>query len=71
VRLPRVRFTVRRMIVVVAVMAVFLGLFGWIDRRAREFRDRRDFHRIRWSAINEGFEVEDPQADYHRAMAEK
>jgi hypothetical protein len=70
-KVPQVRFTVRRMLVAVAVVATVLGLLMWVDRRAREFRDRRDFHRVRWSAIDEGFEVEDAPAAYHRAMAEK
>jgi hypothetical protein len=70
-RVPRIRFTVRRMMVAVAIMAVLLGLFGWMDRRAGLFRERRDFHRVHWSAIDEGFEVEAPPAAYHRAMAEK
>lgn len=70
-RLPRVRFTMRLMMIVVAILANVLGLLGWLDRRARQFRDRRDFHRARWSAIDEGFEVEAAPAAYHRAMAEK
>jgi hypothetical protein len=70
-RLPRVRFTVRRMMVAVALIASVLGLLVWMDRRAREFRDRRDYHRTCWSAIDEGFDVEPAPAAYHRTMAEK
>jgi hypothetical protein len=70
-RPPRVRFTVRRMMVAVAILANVLGLLVWVDRRATQFRDRRDFHRMHWSAIDEGFAVEAAQAAYHRAMAEK
>jgi hypothetical protein len=66
-KLPRVRFTVRRMMAAVAAVAILLGLLGWMHRRARLFRDRSDFHRWHWAAIDEGFGVEAPPAAYHGA----
>jgi hypothetical protein len=45
-RLPRVRFTVQRMMAAVAVAAVFLGLIAkfpdWSDRRRHRFLITRD-----------------------------
>jgi hypothetical protein len=37
-RLPRVRFTLMRMMVVVAVVAIYFGLTAWMERRATRFR---------------------------------
>ncbi len=34
-RFPRVRFTVRRMMVAVAIAAILLGLYGWVVRLRR------------------------------------
>jgi hypothetical protein len=36
-RLPRVRFTVRWMMVAVAVAALLLSIGGWLWRRSQEF----------------------------------
>jgi hypothetical protein len=37
-RWPRVRFTVRRMMVAIAVVAIYLGWSRWMERRSERFR---------------------------------
>jgi hypothetical protein len=36
--MPRVRFTIRRMLVAIAVVAVYLGWSRWMERRSERFR---------------------------------
>jgi hypothetical protein len=43
-RLPRPRFTLRRLMVAVAVMAVVLGLCRWLWTRSVAFRSIADAH---------------------------
>jgi hypothetical protein len=47
--MPRVRFTVRRMMILVAVVALPLALAHWMQRRAAAFNARRNFHGPRWT----------------------
>jgi hypothetical protein len=37
-RWPRLRFTVRRMMVAIAVVAIYLGWSRWMERRSERFR---------------------------------
>jgi hypothetical protein len=71
-RLPRVRFTLRRMMLVVAVVAIHFGLTAWMERRATQFRALYADH------INKVGVVSSPkpwphevQGIYHLAMGEK
>jgi hypothetical protein len=48
-RLPRVRITVQRLMVAVAVMGMVLSLAHWFESRAAWLRACRDFHAGRWS----------------------
>jgi hypothetical protein len=48
-RLPRVRFTVRRMMVGVAIAGMVLGLTHWFESRDAWLRARRDFHWAQWT----------------------
>jgi hypothetical protein len=43
--MPRVRFTVRRMMVLVAIAAVLFGVEAWIRARQRRLRNIAEFHR--------------------------
>jgi hypothetical protein len=43
-KLPRVRFTVRRLMVAVVIVGLMLGLGAWMARRSAEFRKRAESH---------------------------
>jgi hypothetical protein len=43
-RLPHVRFTVRRMMIAVALLALFLGGWVWMERRSARFSDLANWH---------------------------
>jgi hypothetical protein len=78
-RIPRVRFTVRRMMVAVAIMGVALGLY----KRREKLLALADYHEkgekcaglgtgggISW--INQhGEEVTETKSDWHSQLAEK
>jgi hypothetical protein len=71
-RLPRVRFTVRRMMIAVAVVGVALGMCLWMVRRSKIFRERSNDHGRTWAAMMErGMEPGNGLADYHRRLSEK
>ena len=44
-RLPRLRFTVRRLMLAVAIVAVILGAASGVRRRAERFRMIESYHR--------------------------
>jgi hypothetical protein len=44
-RLPRIKFTIRRMMAVVGVLAVMMGLALEIQRRGKSFRKLAAYHR--------------------------
>jgi hypothetical protein len=46
-RLPRVRFTVRRMMIAVVVLGVALKGVTWLRRRSLEFEARAQYHSAR------------------------
>jgi hypothetical protein len=48
-KVPRVRFTMRLMMVAAAVVGTVLGLAHWFESRAAWLRARRDFHSDRWT----------------------
>jgi hypothetical protein len=54
-RLPRVRFTVRRLMVAVAVVGVMLGAWGWLERRRARFEERMQFwyHQVEHPAYSD------------------
>jgi hypothetical protein len=53
-RMPRVRFTVRRMLVVVAVIGVSLGTYQ-LDKRMRAYRRMAEYHAARrWTSTIAG-----------------
>jgi hypothetical protein len=52
VRLARVRFTVRWMMVAVMVAAVGLGMLAWVGRRTAAFRDRAERLGVQWMRLN-------------------
>ncbi len=84
-RLPRVRFTVSQMLVVVAISSAGLGLIRWareMGRRADRYNDRAGWHRANVGNSNGSLAVlrgRDAglaaglarQDAYHAAMAEK
>jgi hypothetical protein len=43
-RLPRVRFTVRRLMIAVAIVGLMLGLTLWMKRRSAEFQKKARFY---------------------------
>jgi hypothetical protein len=47
-RLPRLRFTVRRMMIGVVVGGIMLGLATWFERRAVSFRQAEARHYQKW-----------------------
>ena len=70
--MPRVRFTIRRMLVAIAVVAVYLGWSRWMERRSERFRALWIEH------INKVGEISSPkpsprevQGYYHLKMGEK
>jgi hypothetical protein len=44
-RMPRLRFTVRQMMVAVATLAIVLGVWLWGERRRAHFYDLAEWHR--------------------------
>jgi hypothetical protein len=46
VGLTRLRITLRTMMAVVAVLAMSLGLFAWMEKRAVRFRALKDHHMV-------------------------
>lgn len=78
VRLPRVCFTVRRLMIVVALAALLLGVRGWCVVRSARFREMADRHFRSWldnpsSVIDSRLpdELEARQSEYHLAMRGK
>ena len=49
-RLPRLRFRLRTLLILIALAAIVLGTFVWMDRRASDFRrlamDYRDMAKL-------------------------
>ena len=43
-RLPRPRFTVRRLMIAIAIVAVFLGVWLWAERRRARFKALAHWH---------------------------
>ncbi len=67
---PRVRFTLRRMMIAVAIVAILLGLAEMTRRRRAAFREKSTA--IRWSEYVEGHGKRRPEiAEHYRRMAEK
>ncbi len=66
------RFSVKRLLAIVAFAALFLGLVAWMQRRADRFRAEASRHLERW-LVEAGADSNDesPLADYHLAMARK
>jgi hypothetical protein len=71
-RMPRVRFTVRWMMVAIAVVAIYFGWSRWMERRSERFRALWIEH------INKVGEISSPkpsphevQGYYHLKMGEK
>jgi predicted xylose isomerase-like sugar epimerase len=72
-RLPRVRLTVQRMMVAVAVAALAFGLVEWMGRRSAAFRLKALEHEATFKTLigsNSTFPVS-PVTSHHRLMAEK
>jgi hypothetical protein len=71
-RLPRVRFTLRRMMGAVILVGVGLGLSVWMDRRAERFRALGADHIRKVGVVSSPdpwpYEV---RAIYHLTMAKK
>ena len=70
--MPRVRFTVRRMMVAVAIVAIYFGWSRWMERRSARFKALWVDH------INKVGEISSPkprpdevQGTYHLKMGEK
>ena len=53
-RMLRVRFTVRRMMLAVAVAALLLSIGGWLWRRSQEFHERAVIHVLAWRSNDLG-----------------
>jgi hypothetical protein len=77
-KLPRVRFTVRRLMVAVAVMGVVFGLYIASEQRAAEFRQRAIHHTNEFSGCYspEGLTTAQigiilQRREYHQAMMVK
>ncbi len=49
-KLPRFRFTVRRLMIAVTIVAVILAFPLWMQRRKANFRDQASRHTKVWSA---------------------
>jgi hypothetical protein len=78
VRLPRLRFTVRRLMFVVAVVGVVFGLYIASEQRAAEFRQRAIHHTNEFSGCYspEGLTTAQigiilQRREYHQAMMVK
>jgi hypothetical protein len=66
------RFTVRRLMVAVAVLAGTLAAWSWIVRRAAHYREISAYHSAKWNTIDTtGTPEVDARVEWHRAMAEK
>ena len=70
--MPRVRFTIRRMLLAIAVVAVYLGWSRWIEKRSERFQALWNEH------VNKIGEISSPkprpdevQGYYHLKMGEK
>jgi hypothetical protein len=70
--MPRVRFTVRSMMVAVAVVAIWFGLNSWMGRRAARFRALWRDHILKVGEISSPKPwPHEVQGYYHLKMAEK
>jgi hypothetical protein len=72
-KLPTPRFTVRRLMIAVAIAALALGLVEWIGCRSATFRLKAREHERTFKTLigpNTMFPVS-PATDHHRLMAEK
>jgi hypothetical protein len=70
--MPRVRFTLRRMMVAVAVVAIGLGVVDWIGRRAARFRALWAYHINRVGLVSSPNPwPHEVQGIYHLKMGEK
>lgn len=75
-RLPQVRFTVRQMMFVVAIVALAMGCVSWCSSRAARFDDLANQH-YRASMKTVGIEPDTcnafstPRSIYHEEMAKK
>jgi hypothetical protein len=53
-RLPRMRFTVRRLMIAVAFLALFLGGWVWMERKSARFSDLANWHHSQITCIFDG-----------------
>jgi hypothetical protein len=68
----RLNFTVRRMMLAVAVVATLLACRAWMIRRAARFRDLSAYHTMEWERIDTtGSPDVDARGEWHRAMGVK
>lgn len=73
-KFPRVRSTVRRMMVAVAFVGLAFGAYLACRVRAERFQDSARWHRVRHVALVIGGGDESPslaRLEWHKAMAEK
>jgi hypothetical protein len=71
-RMPRVRFTIRRMMVAVAVVAIVFGWFSWMGGRAARFRSLWAEHINKVGVVSSPKPRPDEvQGTYHLKMGEK
>lgn len=74
-QLTRPRFTVRRLMIAVAVIAILLGVGAGLQRRREKFRAIADSHRDEWNGFYSG-SLDDiwrqsARNQYHRTMQDK
>ena len=70
--MPRVRFTIRRMMVAVAVVAIWFGWSRWMEKRAAQFRSLYVYHINRVGPISSPKpRPDEAQGFCHLAMGEK
>jgi hypothetical protein len=76
-RLPRFRFTVRLLLILVTLVALGLGLDGWMVRRSARFRRLVDHHAlvggqsVEWGPGHCGMAVSTPRSLYHWELVAK
>jgi hypothetical protein len=69
--MPRVRFTIRRLMVAVAIVAIYFGWSRWMERRSDRFRSLWIEHLYKFVEISSPKPLDEVQGYYHFKMGEK
>ncbi|WP_435005147.1 hypothetical protein P12x_003041 [Tundrisphaera lichenicola] len=70
--MPLPRLTTRRLMAIVAALALALGAVAWLDRRSRRFAELDRYHLERWLVhMNDASQAGQLLAEYHSRQARR